>query len=88
MGDRLFNTLLVFTASWVLAWPGAAAPRADDQSGSRIVREVRHELLMLPYFRVLCARESVQKEPGGPIVMHFLQDFSSISIVPIFKQHP
>src|ERR1700739_4323885 len=52
MGDHFLKTLLVFTAGCALARAGSAAPRADDQSGNRIVREVRHELLMLPYFRV------------------------------------
>lgn len=52
MGDHLLRTLLVSTVGCALACPGAAAPRADDPSGNRIAREVRHELLMLPYFKV------------------------------------
>ena len=43
---------LLLAAACALAWPGAQTKAAEDRSQSAIAREVRHELLTLPFYGV------------------------------------
>jgi len=52
MCHRLLRRLLLVAACCSLVWPTATALDAEDGSASRIAREVRHELVTLPGYRV------------------------------------
>jgi hyperosmotically inducible protein len=52
MFHRLLRRRLLVAACCSLVWPAATALGAEDGSPNRIAREVRHELVTLPGYRV------------------------------------
>src|SRR5665213_997323 len=52
MCHRLLRRRLLVAACCSLVWPAATALAADNGSPNRIAREVRHELVTLPGYRV------------------------------------
>ena len=59
---------LIFLAPWTLLVPAAQAQKAvPDRAEERIQREVRHEVLMLPYFNVF--EDLNFKVEGGAVTL-------------------
>jgi hyperosmotically inducible protein len=52
MRERLLRRRVLLAVGCTLAWPGAWAQSTQDRSRDRIAREVRHELITLPYYGV------------------------------------